>query len=184
MFSAGERPRRITPSINPAMNQSQRNEPMSENASLSEAKRRWTALTLSDKLTVLAGGICFIASFLPWFTVSFHVKNLPNAGGASTSAWNVGFGGWFPVVLLTALAVAVVVRGVGALPIQSANALRIAQLIAPPAAAVIILIRWVSFPGGSSVYGSSGAGFGLFVGLAAALLGCIGSYGVLKHRAN
>jgi hypothetical protein len=153
---------------------------MSENASLSEAKRRWTALTRSDQLTVLAGAICFIASFLPWFRVSFHLKNVPSGGGASTSAWNVGFGGWFPVLLLTAVAVAVVVRSVKALPVQVANAVRIAQLVAPPAAAVIILIRWVSFPGGSSVYGSAGAGFGLYVGLAAALLGCVGAYGVLK----
>jgi hypothetical protein len=153
---------------------------MSQNPSLSDAKRRWSALTLPDRLGVIAGVVCFIASFLPWYRVSFQVKGF-DGGSSSTSAWNVGFGGWFPVLLLLALAAAIIVRSVGVqLPPQGATAIRLGQVIAPPVAAAVILIRWLSYPGGSSLYGSAGAGFGLFIGLAAAIVGCLGALTVFR----
>lgn len=153
---------------------------MSQNPSLSDAKRQWSALTLPDRLGVVAGVVCFVASFLPWYRVSFHVKGF-EGGSSSTSAWNVGFGGWFPVLLMLALAVAIIVRSAGGhLPPQAAIAIRLGQVFTPPVAALVILIRWLSYPGGSSVYGSAGAGFGLFVGLAAAIVGCVGALTVFR----
>jgi hypothetical protein len=153
-----------------------------ENTPLTQAKRHWSALTMPDRLGAVAGFAAFVAGFLPWYSVSFHMEGF-DGGSHSASGWDVGFGGWFPTLLMTLLAVAILVRSAGVvLPAQAAMVLRLAQVVIPPLAAVIIVIRWLSYPGGSSEFASAGAGFGLFLGLAAALAGCAGA--LLVFRAS
>jgi hypothetical protein len=150
-------------------------------AAMSSAKKNWAVSGPADRLGLIAGGVALVSSFLPWYRVSYHAPNLPISNAASASAWRVSFGGWFPVLLLIALAVLIGVRNAGVkLPAQATTALQLGQLVGPPLAAVIIVIRWLSYPGGSSTYVSAGAGFGLFVGLAAALVGCAGALLVFR----
>jgi hypothetical protein len=158
-------------------------EPTPENSPLTQAKRQWSTLTMPDRLGAVAGFVAFVAGFLPWYTVSFHMDGFPGGSSHSASGWSVSFGGWFPTLLMTLLAVAIVVRSAGVvLPPQADMVLRLGQVVVPPLAVVIILIRWLSYPGGSSEFASAGAGFGLFIGLAAALAGCAGA--VLVFRAS
>lgn len=131
-----------------------------------------SSLSRNEWIAAGAGLAGFVASFLPWYTVKFDGKGLITGSSSSysSSAWDVNFGGWFPVLLLVAVAGVIIARALGAkFPAQVQAVLPLGLLIAPALAAVIILLRWVTYPGGSNEFASAGAGFGLFVGLLAAL---------------
>lgn len=144
-----------------------------------QAKAFLSRLSLVDRIGVGAGIAMLVASLLPWYTVS--LEGLAGDRSYSSSAWDASFGGWFPVLLLMALAVLiVVVRAVATLPAGFATALPLVQIAVPPLAAVVILLRWVTFPNGTDGYSSAGAGFGLFVGLAVTLAGCWAGWLLVK----
>lgn len=119
------------------------------------------------------GALAFIASFFPWLSASTDL-DLP--GGSlgslgSASAWNSGFLAWFSVLLLVGAAVVVLLPKLGtAVPNQSMIWLGLSG-----AAVVFIVLRWVTSY--ESAFGFSvGAGFGLFVGLLAALASAAGAF--------
>ncbi|SER58008.1 hypothetical protein [Actinokineospora terrae] len=123
-----------------------------------------------------AGALAFIFSFFSWYSVSYNgPSGLGFAGfDQSASAWSLGIGGWLPVLLLVAAAVILVLPHVGtAVP----NLVTIWLGLAA-AAVVILLIRWLTLPSASS-YGlddsgiSVGAGFGLYLGLVAAIVSAV-----------
>jgi hypothetical protein len=135
-----------------------------------------SGITLPDKLTLGAGVVGLVASFMPWYTISGRT-----AYNYSRNGWGVNFGGWFPVLLLMAAAGLVALRLFGVkLPDQAVTAVPVGQVVAPPLAAVIILLRWLTYPGGVSGYVSAGAGVGLFAGLAASALGSVGGWLVFR----
>lgn len=144
-----------------------------------QAKALLSRLSLVDRIGVGAGIAILVASLLPWYTVS--LEGIAGDRSYSSSAWDVSFGGWFPVLLLIATAVLiVVVRAVSTLPAGFATALPLVQLAAPPLAVVVILVRWLTYPNGSDGYSSAGAGFGLFLGLLVALAACAGGWLLIK----
>jgi hypothetical protein len=115
-----------------------------------------------------AGLIAFIGSFLPWFSWSAGPFSF------SLNAWSVGFLGWFPVLLMVAGAAVILAQQLGVNMPQAKPGWPLILLGAAALSLVLILIRWLSFSGGT--YGidgaglSYGAGFGLYVGLVAAIL--------------
>lgn len=144
--------------------------------------RRSLKLSMSDKLGLSAGLLAFVASFLPWYRVTFE-GGFTRAGKSTytSSGWEVDFGGWFPVLLLVLFAVLIGVRAAGVkMPEQTVAALPLAQLSVAALAAVVILLRWLTFSDGSDHFGSAGASYGLFVGLFAALIGSVGGWLAFK----
>jgi len=127
-----------------------------------------------------AGALAFIASFFPWYSVSIDGAGLGGAFGFnySLNAWDAKFGAWFPMLLLLAAAVLVILPHFGT---QVPN-LTMIWLGLAAAAFVIIIIRWLTFPGDDGTPGvSAGAGFGLFLGLIVAIASGAGAF--LSYRA-
>lgn len=132
-----------------------------------------------------AGALAFIISFFPWYSVSYDGPALGLSTSSSLSAWGVGIGGWLPVLLLVAAAVILILPHTGkAVP----NAAMIWLGLAA-ASVVIILLRWVTLPDagdmgvlGSDAGFSSGAGFGLIIGLVAAVVSTVAA--VLTFQAS
>jgi hypothetical protein len=126
-----------------------------------------------------AGALAFITSFLPWYTVSFDFGGpIGFSQSGSVNAWNANFGAWFPMLVLIAVGVVVLLPHLGTqVPNQP-----LIWLGAAAAAFVIIILRWVTFPSGDAPGVSAGAGFGLFVGLVLALVS--GVAGFLSYRAS
>ncbi|MCA1836600.1 MAG: hypothetical protein LC721_09850 [Actinobacteria bacterium] len=126
-----------------------------------------------------AGALAFIVSFFPWYSVSFGGSELAGFGiDTSVSAWNAGFGAWFACLLLLGAGVVVALPHFGT---QVPN-LAMIWLGLSAAALVIIVLRWVTFPSTSGFGASAGAGFGLFVGLAVALVSGVAAF--LSYRSS
>jgi hypothetical protein len=143
-------------------------------------------VTKAEWIGLGAGLLAFIASFLPWYQVS--------ASGIisvsySFNAWSLGFAAWFPLLLLVAGAGLILAQQLGVnVPVVKPSwpliLLGIAVL-----SLVIMLLRWLTLPGASDYAGldglgdagfSYGAGFGLYVGLVAAILFGVSQYLVFQ----
>jgi hypothetical protein len=124
-----------------------------------------------------AGALAFIASFFPWYSITFAGSELAGAFGIATSltAWSF-FLAWFSVLLLMAAAVLVLLPHFGT---QVPN-LSLIWLGLSAAAVLFIFLRWVTFPSASGFGGSAGAGFGLFVGLVLAVASGVAAF--LNYR--
>lgn len=124
---------------------------------------------------VVVGGalLIFIFSFLPWwsFSISFLGESISGHG----SAWHVGIGAWFPVLLLVASGVVTLLVALDVIKWAPLMLWTIVTLAAA-VSVIIIILRWVTFPsadtgtdgltGGSS---SAGAGYALYVSLVVAI---------------
>src|SRR5215213_4386614 len=117
-----------------------------------------------------AGVLAFLVSFFPWYSIDFE-----GFGGGSLSAWNSGFLARFSVLLLMVAAGLILAPHFGV----KVDRLSLIWLSLAAAAAVFIVIRWLTLPddGGLGDVGllgdsgiDSGAGFGLIVGLLAAIV--------------
>ncbi len=130
-----------------------------------------------------AGALAFIVSFFPWYSFDFA-----GFGGGSLSAWNTGFLAWFSVLLLMGAGVVILLPHFGV----KVDRLSLIWLILSGVATLFILLRWLTLPddgGLGSVTGgllgdsgiSSGAGFGLIVGLIVAVVSTVAA--ALNFRA-
>jgi hypothetical protein len=139
-----------------------------------------------------AGLLAYISSFLPWYSysVSVSIFTVERSATANVNAWNAGFGAWFSVLLLV-VAGGVVLASMMGVRLPAARPLITLSLSA--LAFVTILLRWVTFSDTSSGHGdlgnihvggflaaSSGAGFGLYVGLIAAIAAVVASFLTLR----
>ena len=139
--------------------------------------RATTALQGASKLDLgilAAGVVAFIASMLPFYTVSVSAGAFGGASG-SVSAWH-GFFGWFAVLvaLAAAVVVALAVFGVGSLPVP-------AHQIAAAGFGLALLCLVLAFfvdpgggCGGAGAFGITcdiGRGFGYWLALLAVLGG-------------
>jgi len=125
-----------------------------------------------------AGAVAFIVTFFPWYSVSIHGSVGDPGLDGSANAWSVGFAAWFPMLLLVALAglIGAALKGVQiAIPVG----LQWVALGVSSLAAFIVLIRWLTYERGNS-YVSAGAGFGLYIGLLAALATVVASVAVVR----
>jgi hypothetical protein len=158
-----------------------------------------TKVTIGDWIVIGAGLLAYISSFFPWHRVSISVLRTERFTRAD-NAWNAGFGAWFSVLLLVGAGGVMLANVmVGRLRLPAPRSL--ITLVLSVLAVVTILLRWVTFPdgsGGSSNSGniddlgnvdldilftaSSGAGFGLYLGLSAAIAAVVAS--TLVFRAS
>jgi hypothetical protein len=128
----------------------------------------------NDLVVMGVGVLAFIDSFLPWWGVDF--KGL---GGGSVSAWHF-VGAWFPVVLMMAVAMLVVGKvfngrsmgQIGTSPVSW----NLVSVAVAAIAAIIILLRWVTYPGGHSGGFDAGARFGTYIGLILAIVQTVFAY--------
>jgi hypothetical protein len=142
--------------------------------------------TLNEWVGVGAGTVALVASFLPWYTLSGTFADQQKALGLRTwlTAWGTGFLGWFPTVLLVAVAGLVISQRFA----KSLRALAPLWLTLAVVALAMILLRWITVPDASKLtglnaeYAAFHAGFGLYVGLVAALVS--GVTGFLEFRAT
>jgi hypothetical protein len=151
-----------------------------------------TKVTTLDWVVIGAGLLAYISSFFPWYRTSVSVLGIERS--ASVNAWNAGFGAWFSVLLLVVagglMVASMIVRQLKLPASRSLITLGLSAL-----AVVTILLRWVTFPdasGGSDDLGnaevgtlftaSSGAGYGLYLGLIAAIAAMVAS--LLRFRAE
>jgi len=125
-----------------------------------------------------AGALAFIVSFFPWASV-----DIVGFGSVSGSAWNSGFLAWFSVLLLLGAGVVVALPHFGV----QVDRRPLIWLVLAGAATLFIVIRWLTLDAGFSEAGligdsiDVGAGFGLIVGLLAAIASTVAA--VLTFRA-
>jgi hypothetical protein len=137
-------------------------------------------VTKAEWIGLGAGLLAFIASFLPWFTVS-----LGGAFSTSINAWSLGFAAWFPLLLVLAGAGLILAQQLGAnVPVVKLG-WPLVMLGVAVLSLIIILIRWLTLSSGTyGVFADSGisygAGFGLYVGLVAAILFGLSQYLVFR----
>ena len=125
----------------------------------------------NDRILALGGLIAFIDSFLPWYSVSVKSDGVDGLGAYSASssgnAWSVGFGAWFPLLLLLAVGVLAVLPAFEQKVVLPGGDASLA--IIGVVATVIILLRWLTYPsvpsGELGLGVSAGASFGTYIGL-------------------
>jgi hypothetical protein len=126
-----------------------------------------------------AGLIAFIASFLPWFSLSAGIL-----GSISANAWSLGFLAWFPVLLMVAAAGVILAQQLGVTVPAVKPSWPLILLGVAALSLILILLRWITMSAetdGLEFTGVSyGAGFGLYVGLVAALLLGLSQYMVFR----
>jgi hypothetical protein len=120
-----------------------------------------------------AGLVAFIASLLPFYTVSVNLAGI-GGGSASVSAWH-GFFGWFAILvaLATSIVVALAVFGLVKLPMPmhqvAAGGFGLALLCL-----ILTLFIDPAGCGGASAFGvhcDIGRGFGYWLALVAVIAG-------------
>jgi hypothetical protein len=127
----------------------------------------------NDLVVMGAGVLILIDSFLPWYGASF--------GGfsATVSGWNAGFGAWFSILLVIAVAGVTAARVFAgrSLPSVGGGAVSWTFLTAAVSAVafIIMLLRWVTFPSGSHGV-SAGGKFGIYIGLIIAIVQTVYGY--------
>lgn len=142
-------------------------------------------VTTFEWVGIGAGLLALIVSFFPWYSASASVAGIE--ASESNTAWTTGIGAWLPVLMLLGTAVLIALPHLG---VEVSN-LALIWLGVSGAAALIILLRWLTLPddGGLSQVGLSlenvdvdaGAGFGLIVGLILAIASAVVAF--LTYRA-
>ncbi len=143
-------------------------------------------VTTAEWIGMGAGLVAFISSFLPWYDFSYTGPLAGIDAGFSWNAWSLGFGAWFPVLLLVAGAGLMLAGQLGTQMPPVRVGWPLVYLGVAAIALLIILIRWLTLPGGSGGVLDSevsyGAGFGLYVGLVAAIAFGFAQFLILRSQ--
>ena len=152
-------------------------------------------VTVLDGAIIGAGLLAFISSLLPWYVFTASIPFFGITQSAHANAWHAGTGAWLSVLLLIAAAVVVLAGTMGGRPIPAAPRSLI-TLVVTALAFITIVLRLVTFPdpsGGRGRIGdlvhfdlgdinlsgaltfSSGAGYGLYLGMTAAAVAAVAS---------
>jgi hypothetical protein len=122
----------------------------------------------NDLVVMGAGVLIFIVSFFPWIGVDLGSVDVTG------NAWDAGFGAWFSVLLVVAVAAVAAARVFGGRSMPAVNNGAVSWTLITGAvsalAAIIILLRWVTYPS------YSGARWGLFIGLVIAIVQAVFGY--------
>jgi hypothetical protein len=128
----------------------------------------------NDIVIMASGLVMFIVSFLPWYGASFLGHS------DSVSAWSAGFGAWFSCLLVLAVGGVVAFRVFGGrdLPALGNGAVSWAFVLTAVSilAAIIVLLRWLTYPSSSISGLNVGAKFGTYVGLIVAIVQAVFGY--------
>jgi hypothetical protein len=134
-------------------------------------------LSIGDKLAVVGAAIAIIAVFLPWY--SWSAGSVFGVAGVSTSASLMDFSGGIAFLIIIASA-----AGIAAIVLRMMDVFDISEQGVPESLVVLIaaavvglftLLRVASIPGGAGIVGY-GRTWGLWVGLAAAILYVVGAF--------
>lgn len=138
-----------------------------------------TKLGRTERVLAIVGLLAFIDSFLPWYSVSIKgsLAALGGAGGASGSAWDIGFWAWFPMLLLLAIGALVALPAIG----QNISVRGGYAAIGAAALLVtfIVLIRWLTYPSvpaEDAAFIDAGADFGTYIGLILGIVATVFAY--------
>lgn len=129
-------------------------------------------------IVIAVGGLlAIIVSFFPWYGFTGKAAAELKAYGIKTSvsAWSAGFGAWFPMLLLFALGVVVVLAAMDIIK-QPALLLAVVATGASLLATIIVLLRWATYPSASGLSGDFGALWGTYLGVVIALAVTVFSY--------
>jgi hypothetical protein len=128
----------------------------------------------NDLVVMGAGVLIFIDSFLAWQGIT--IKGLTDI---TRNAWGAGFGAWFAMLIVVAVAGVTAARVFAGRSMPAVNNGAVSWTFITAAAsalaAIIILLRWVTF----QQY--TGAKFGLFVGLILAIVQAVFGYLSIVH---
>jgi hypothetical protein len=126
----------------------------------------------NDLVVMGAGVLMFVDSFLPWYGTKFL-----GVHDVTVSGWSAGFGSWFSIILVLAVAGVTAARVFGGrtMPTVANGQFTWTFITAAVSAlaALIVLIRWLTF---NTYHGLAGAKFGLFVGLVIAAVQAVFGY--------
>jgi hypothetical protein len=156
-------------------------------------------VTVLDWTVIGAGLLAYISSLLPWYVFTASVPLLGITRSAEANAWHAGVGAWLSVLLLVAAAGLVLVGTLGG-RLRRAAPRSLFTLVLSALALITIVLRWATYPDASSGLGrvgelghinlghvnldtnlsdavsvSSGAGYGLYLGLVAAIVAAVAS---------
>jgi hypothetical protein len=146
-------------------------------------------LSLGDQIIGGSGIVLFIASFLTWFKAEIDTEGLGSLlgdlGSAKANGWDVGFLGWFPVLLGLLMVAYVAVRAFAPqvklpdLPLPWNQVLFIVGCVA----AVLLVLKFLigEDDGGGVVEISRG--IGLYLGVLAGIGLAVGGYFKWKEPA-
>ena len=152
-------------------------------------------VTVLDWAIIGAGLLAFISSLRPWYVFTASVPFFGITQTAEANAWHAGTGAWLSVLLLIAAAGVVLAGTKGGRPIP-ASSRSLITLVMSALAFIMIVMRLVTFPDPSGGLGrigdlvpfdlgdinlsgalsfSSGAGYGLYLGMSAAAVAAVAS---------
>jgi hypothetical protein len=154
-------------------------------------------VTVLDWAVISAGLLAYISSYLPWYRASVSVLGIDHTQ-VVRNAWNAGAGAWVSVLLLMAAAGMVLLSTLGGRWQSRPTSRSLVTLSMSTLALITIVLRWVTFPyasGGFSTHlgelgdfdldsaftESGSAGYGLYLGLGAAVMAAVTS--LLTFRA-
>ncbi|MDT7712510.1 MAG: hypothetical protein QOG46_1199 [Pseudonocardiales bacterium] len=161
-------------------------------------------VTALDWVVIGAGLLAYISSLLPWYNFTASVPILGITRSASANAWHAGIGAWLSVLMLVAAAAVVLASTFGGRLRRTASRSLI-TLILTVLAFITIALRWATFPdanggldrvgelgefnlGDGSLGGAfsvtSGAGYGLYLGLIAAIAAAVASLITFRAASN
>lgn len=126
---------------------------------------------------VVGGLLMFIDSFFSWYGLSGGGSSELKAMGVQTSvsAWSAGFGAWFSVLLLVAVAAVAVLGALGKLPFAPLM-IGFVEFAGGALAAVVVLLRWLTYQTASGGGASVGALWGTYVGVVLAIVVAVFGY--------
>jgi hypothetical protein len=124
----------------------------------------------NDLVVMGAGVVMIVDSFLPWWGAK-------HTSLANTSGWNAGFGAWFSILLVIAVAAVAATRIFAGrtMPTVANGAVSWTFLTAAVSAlaVIIILLRWLTFP---SFGGAAGTKYGTYIALIIAIVQTVFGY--------
>ena len=127
---------------------------------------------------IVAGGVLvLIDSFFAWYGLSGKESSELKAMGYKTSvtAWGAGFGAWFSVLLLIAVAAVTVLAAMGILKLAPLM-VGFVQAAGSVLAVVVVLLRWMTYQSASGGGSSVGALFGTYIGVVLAIVIAVFAY--------
>lgn len=142
-----------------------------------DLKQLQARLGRNGQALVAGGVLMLIDSLFGWYGYSGDGASELKAMGFKTSAtaWGSGFGAWFSVLLVMAVAVVAVLAAQGVLDLAPVL-VGFVELAGSALAVVVVLLRWMSYQTASGGGGSVGALWGTYVGVLIAIAVAVFAY--------